>query len=254
MTDSTIFNSGDNQNTQTTTPDSQTTNLVEALVGDGRKYKSVEELAKAYTSADDFIEQLKTENAELRNAAAAGKTVDDILEQLNKNGQKPPETPPGNAGQGSKSTGAAATAEDIARIVRETVTGLETQKAQESNLLKADRLMKEKFGDDAKKVFADTAVNATLRTAYMNLAAVDPEKFVNLFAPKQQQQSTQSDSNSTVNTASNFNNPNAVNVEGTKEYFTNIRRTNPTLYYSQDFQVKMDKLVRENPSKYGVNI
>ena len=40
--------------------------LVAQLVGDGKRYKTVADLAKARVEADNFIEQLKTENAGLR--------------------------------------------------------------------------------------------------------------------------------------------------------------------------------------------
>ena len=61
MTNATIFGgSEDNQNTNTpaATTEGQ---LFTALVGETQKYKTPEELAKAYTNADQFIEQLKEE-------------------------------------------------------------------------------------------------------------------------------------------------------------------------------------------------
>mgnify|MGYP000205087855 CR=1 FL=1 len=66
--------------TGTTTPATQTTSdIVSALVGEGKKYKTLDDLAKGYINADGFIEQLKAENRELKEKATAAKTVDDVI-------------------------------------------------------------------------------------------------------------------------------------------------------------------------------
>lgn len=46
-----------------------TADPVELLVGEGRKYKTVQDLAKSRLEADNFIEQLQSENAALRELA-----------------------------------------------------------------------------------------------------------------------------------------------------------------------------------------
>jgi hypothetical protein len=50
---------------------SGTADPVELLVGDGKKYKTVADLAKSRLEADSFIEQLKGENAALREVVKA---------------------------------------------------------------------------------------------------------------------------------------------------------------------------------------
>jgi hypothetical protein len=53
------------------TATSGTADPVELLVGDGKKYKTVADLAKSRLEADTFIEQLKGENAALREVVKA---------------------------------------------------------------------------------------------------------------------------------------------------------------------------------------
>lgn len=48
---------------------------VELLVGEGKKYKTVQDLAKSRVEADQFIEQLKSENAALREAVKTKTTT-----------------------------------------------------------------------------------------------------------------------------------------------------------------------------------
>ncbi len=210
--------------------------IVAALVGEGKKYKDVSDLAKAYVHADDFIEKLKAENHELKEKAAAAKTIDEVLERLNQQQNTQKEDPPTDV-------------PDLQKMVEQAVTGLETRKQKESNLLKADTKMKEVFGDKAAEKFAEVASTPELKAAYMQLAAVDPDKFVSLFA-----------GNVPKNTAVETGSVNTTNMSvqvtqrtttvGTKEYFDNIRRTSPAKYYSQDFQLMMDKAVRGNPDLY----
>ena len=232
--------------TGATTPATQTTSdIVSALVGEGKKYKTLDDLAKGYINADGFIEQLKAENRELKEKATAAKTVDDVLQRLNQQ----------QTTQDSDPTPAPTKGVDVAelsKLVEATVTGLETQKQRRSNMLKADAKMKELFGEKAGAKFVEFASTPELQKVYTELASVDPDKFISLFSgdvPK----STGVGGASTVNTTASYSSANPsgrLQQFGTKEYFDNIRRTDPTTYYSTDFQLKMDTAVRTNPNLY----
>lgn len=254
MTDSTIF-SADQASQQTTeqaaaqavqtgTATQTQSDIVAALVGEGKKYRTIDDLAKAYVSADDFIETLKAENRELKEKATAAKTVDDVLERL----QQQPATRPDDNQVAKKAVDVA----DLTKLVEAAVTGLESQKHKRENMLKADALMKEAFGEKAAAKFAEVAVTPELHRVYTDLAAVDPIKFVSLFTGGTPASNTVADTGG-VNTTVNFSttNPSSrVNTQGTKEYYDNVRRTNPSLYYSQEFQLGMDTTVRKNPDLY----
>ena len=221
MTDSTIF-SGQQEDKPVVAAPTETKDqgLLSALVGETQKYKSAEELAKAYVNADSFIEQLKEENRKLREQAASAKTVDEVLERMQ---QKPAE---------QKDTSASLSKEDIAALVEQTLTGRETAKTKETNLLKADRLMKEKFGEKAAEVFKAKASNPQLAKVYMELASVDPDQFVGLFASQPQ-------AGLSVDNASVASIPTqrvGSNVEWSKEWVKEVRKKDPNRYYSVEFQ------------------
>jgi len=98
MTNATIFGGeGDNQSTNNA-PATTDAGLFTALVGEGQKYKTPEELAKAYTNADQFIETLKEENRKLREQAASAKTIDEVLERMSKQNVAPEDDTPPVAG------------------------------------------------------------------------------------------------------------------------------------------------------------
>lgn len=226
------------QAVQTGTATQTQSEMVAALVGEGKKYKTVDDLAKAYINADGFIETLKAENRELKERVTAAKTVDDVLDRLQQQQTR------------TTSDTSAPSASDIAKLVEQTVTGLETQKVKNGNLKLADQKMKQMFGDKAAEVFNTAATTPELRQVYMELAAVDPDKFVTLFTGEKQG-STGVDVGGGVNVTAQHSAPSPrVTTVGTKDFYDNVRRTNPSLYYSQDFQVSMDKMVRSNPDLY----
>ena len=210
-------------------------------MGEKQKYKSVEELAKAYVNADSFIEQLKEENRKLREKEAAARTIDDVLERMNKKDEKPADTPV-NTSQLTK--------EDVAALVEQTLTGRETARTREHNLLQADKLMKEKFGEKAAEVFKSKATSPELVKVYMELASVSPQEFVAVFAPSTTMPAGGAVATGTVNTTTVPTTSNRENIPGTKEWANKVRKEKPDEYWSLDFQTKLQKMAIENPTLY----
>lgn len=221
----------------TTPPQPLTTteapSLLTALVGETQKYKTPEELAKGYANAEEFINTLKSENAALRTQVQQAKSFDDVLAKLGERNSIPDDTQVEPI-----------SAESIAQIVQQQLTGMEAAKSREANLLKADKAMKEKFGEKASEVFAQVAATPELKEVYTKLAAVDPDKFVALFAPQQEFSGNDVDV-STVNTAGAFQASPRVE-EWSKKWVTKVRQDNPKKYWSSAFQSEL----AQNATKY----
>lgn len=231
---------------QPTKTEDQAPSLVTALVGETQKYKSVEELAKGYANAEEFINRLKEENAELRKQTAQAKSLDDVLAKLSERGNTQ-EDNPANEPHGIS-------VDAIAQIVQQQITGIESAKTRQANLEKADKAMKEKFGEKAAEVFAQAAATPELREVYTKLAAVDPDKFVSLFSGQQvaaPQGSTTVDT-SNVNTMGTLNSNPRVE-QWSKEWITNVRKTDPKRYWSSEFQYAMSQNVMKRPDLYFKN-
>jgi hypothetical protein len=75
MTDQAIFNADPNANKD----------LVVELVGEGKTYKTVDELAKGKINADIHIKRLEEEAKALREQLAGAKSVEDVLEAVKAN-------------------------------------------------------------------------------------------------------------------------------------------------------------------------
>jgi hypothetical protein len=241
MTDATIFSGGGDNPPANHAPATTDANLFTALVGENQKYKTPEDLAKAYSNADQFIEQLKEENRKLREQTAAAKTIDDVLERMSKQGNAPADDNP--PVQGFKP-------EDVQQLVEKTLEGRETANKRNNNLLKADSLMKEKFGSKAEEMFKQRASTPEKAKILMELAATDPAEFVSLFAGTPASAGNTMDTGSVNTTSVPSSGGNRATIEGTKEWAAKVRKENPTQYWSQDFQYKLQQTVSKNPSLY----
>lgn len=60
-----------------------TSTIVTELVGEGKKYKTMDDLAKSRIEADSFIEKLKVENKALREALDTEGSPDEVLARIN---------------------------------------------------------------------------------------------------------------------------------------------------------------------------
>lgn len=239
MTTGTMFEGNKDDNPTATTPaKTEDKGLLDALVGEKQKYKNVEELAKAYAHADEFISQLKEENRLLKEKAAAAKTIDDVLARIDTAKTGTTDDNPPTISQ-----------ETIAQLVEQTLTGRETAKTREANLKKADAMMKEKFGEQAEAKFKERAKTPELMQVYTQLASQDPEQFVAMFGEASVQPTNKVD---TSNASTTLTPPSTqrANVEGTKEWAAKMRKDNPSLYWSTEFQAKLATLVAKNPSLY----
>jgi hypothetical protein len=241
MTDATIFSGGGDNPPANSAPATPDANLFTALVGENQKYKTPDDLAKAYSNADQFIEQLKEENRKLREQTASAKTIEDVLERMSKQGSAPADDNP--SVQGFKP-------EDVQQLVEKTLEGRETASRRTTNLLKADALMKEKFGTKAEEMFKQRASSPEKAKILMDLAANDPTEFITLFTGTTSNAGNSMDTGSVNTTSVPSSGGNRAGIEGTKEWAAKVRKENPSHYWSQDFQYKLQQTVSKNPSLY----
>lgn len=213
------------------------------LVGEGRKYRSNDDLATAYIAADDHISKLQEENKTLRDAATKASTVEDVLKRIEDAKRLPAETQQAPAQQGLSE-------QDVSRIVESTVTSRETTKTREANRATANAEMFKLYGDKAGEIFNAKATTKEQRTALTHLAEVSPEQFVALFntsAPAPQS----SNMAPGQNTAGQEHIAKDTSDEpGTKAFYNKMRRENPKLYYARDTQIAMLTAADENRDKY----
>lgn len=162
-------------------------NPLETLVGEGKKFKTVEDLAKSKLESDNFIATLTTETAGYKEEIArltaevnARKTVEDQIKALNANKV----VPPANSGTPEhKPQGQVITDEDLTKRVK-AITESETQASvARANLSTVIEQLVKVYGSEEKANAALQAKAQELKVSTKFLesaAAQSPQAFFSL--------------------------------------------------------------------------
>jgi hypothetical protein len=141
-----------------TPPQTNTTDPLEALVGEGKPFKDIAALASSKIEADGFIEQLKSENFQMREAVkkaedklSRASTTTEILDAvrgMQTQGQtnEPLDTSDEDKG-GNQSI---LTKETIAELIQSTISKTEQDKTKEANYQSVKDAFVEAFKDPDK--------------------------------------------------------------------------------------------------------
>lgn len=188
------------------------------LVGEGKKYATVEELAKAYVHADHHISKVQAENNDLRVKAEAAKSVDDILAGLKgTQGQQEPEQKDDTQDPDKSSTGQV----DIEKLLEQKLAERDQQSTQAANKKAVIDALSAKFGNRAAEVF--DAKEKELGVNLEELSATAPALVLQSFGVSEVSPS----SSASLPTSSQRNNdqPDGVTAEvGTKTYLMQLRK------------------------------
>ncbi len=240
---------------------------VSKLVGEDKKFKSVEDLAKGKLEADQFIEKLLEEKRTLEEELKKRMTVEEILAQLNNktsetpSNQEPTSTdqPTGEQSDGGTESEAKKGAEDsnkeaavdpsmISQLVEETLR----KKAEEERVRRAtekvlDTLVKtfgdkEKAAEEYKKRVDSLGLS---KTAQEELLRSNPDAFLKLLGVEGEATSGQSGN---VAPPMEKTSPGGVPDvssgevplhERTYSYYQKKLKENPRLYSDANFQKEM---------------
>ena len=214
----------------------QQDNPLEALVGEGKKFKTVEELARGKIEADAFIEKLKEENhmaleelEKVQGSKDDSAKVADLIAAVKEAAQQ--QDPDGN-NQMSE--------EDLSEKIREIMRGETAKETAKRNRDKGNELVLRKVGGDveaAKLFVAERARELGLTPAKLaELSEISPDAFAKLIDAK-------SSTSSSGAVKLQGSNPRAMDshidmetIDGrhTKHYYDRLRKEMGTVKYLQD--------------------
>lgn len=205
-------------------PESET--KLEELVGEGKKYKTLEDLAKSRVEADAFIDQLKSETATLREELARLTTktnADDTLEKLmealkNKNNDPGSKTPEPVQPKDSGNQPGTLTSEDIVKIME----AREQAQREVSNLNQSLAALKKVYGEKSDEVLNQKAVDLGVgRDEIEAIAKKSPSAFANLVGLNRSDSTTRPMARDGVHLP-----PNQTPKDGVrnKAYYDNVRK------------------------------
>lgn len=223
-----------------------------ALVGEGKKYRDVNELAKGRLEADRFIEQLKFEKQEVLKELAAAeakattqRTLQEVIDALN---QSKGGEPPVNQTQ--------VTPEDITRLVKQQVQEVEQVREQtnsrRSNRAKVNEAVLSRFDNDATsaaKYIGDRAKALGLSTEQVaELSETSPTAFIAMLGlnTPNSTPNTSAISRSNVNTAASA----PVNSNERKlSYYQKVRKEMGAAKFFKNYQLQ--EQYRADMKRYG---
>lgn len=137
------------------------------LVGDGKKYSSVEDALKSVPHAQKHIQTLESELAAAREELAKRKTAEELLDEI-KSGIQPQATPAGSEFDQDK----------LMQLVDQTLEQKERQKSAKVNAESVASKFTEKYGSKAEEVYNTVARESGLTVQQLNSLAASSPKIV----------------------------------------------------------------------------
>lgn len=201
------------------------------LVGDGKKFKSPEELAKGKYEADTFIQKLLDEKKQLETELATRARLEDLLDQLEPPAPNTPSTTNQTAPEGTP----AAIDETL---IENILNRREQERKALDNINEAKTQLQKFFGDDyVQKLDARASQLGISRQELDALAKKSPKAFMALVAPQSKSDPLFTPPTSKVNTPI----PHGTPQVRSWEWYQNLKKTNPTVYWSAKVQSQLHK-------------
>lgn len=232
MTD--IFNAATTAETATADQVTQTNDsFVAQLVGEGKKFKDVESLAKGKLEADRHIGEITRTLDELRAELAKQDYAKTLLEQMSKGSDAGAEQPTPNTTSPSNTENTTQSASDIESLVERVITEKEKNRTLNQNLGVVSEEMEKKFGDKAGQVLKTRSQELGMSLDRLKeIAAESPTAFFQLIGVSAQKPSMAAAPQSSIR-SEGFN-PNSADRDF--DYYQKLRKENRSLYYSPKVQ------------------
>jgi hypothetical protein len=220
MTDENLFGTDDNKDQSQNDP---LNTKIEEL-----KTKPVDELAKGKAHADMFIEHLKDELKGLKEELDKRANAEKLLEELKNTRQERSES------EATKVAGVEP--DDVKSLVQELLSQEAEKKLAIGNLTIVQDAIKEKYGDKSVEFIANKAKELNVSPKELEaMAAKSPKMFFNAIGFQNQTVNT----NITKGSVNSEILDNQTTKSGTYKYYQELRKANPTQFYSPKVQKQM---------------
>lgn len=207
------------------------------LVGEGKKFKDADALAAAKAESDAFIEQLKAENAGLRNAGANLEALQARIAELEAEKNKSPAPSPNTSGELSQ--------DKLEAIVAGVITKQEQSRTANQNVAAANDTLVKLYGDKATSVLSERAAAVGMSVTDLKaVAAKSPSAFYSIIGVDPKTSTAKPDmQTSNLNTVAIPSNPAQPKV-GSRAYYEVMRKTMGNDKFFGD--VKLQKQIFEH--------
>lgn len=215
------------------------------LVGEGKKFKNVQDLARSKMESDLYIktltqtqDQLREDYLRERSENTARQRLEELIDRLSKV-QRQPDIDTDDTQQ-DVNRQPAIKPEDIETLVTQKLTQHEQARKEEENFKMVQAKLKDRYGNNVTNIL-NSQVQALgyTREEANTLARQRPEVFLKLFGVTDQVATDlfQAPPTSTQRVDSSM----AGREKRSWSYYQRMRRDKPTLYYDPKTQVQMHK-------------
>lgn len=208
------------------------------LVGEGKKYKTNADAARAILEKDAFIKRVLDEKRVLEEDLKTRVNMQDFLDQVKTPVERQPQAPAVTTQP--QASASALTPDDLERRIQQQIVQREADVARSRNLLTVQGRLQETLGQNYSEHVKRRATDLGLDIQYFNdTAARSPQAFFELMGLNQPREQLTSLPRSTSNPP--------VSVSGGKKFadFNRMRKENPVQYHSQAVQKEMWELARQ---------
>ena len=184
------------QVTEATAPVTIPSDIAKELVGEGKKYATVEAALQSVPHAQNHIARLEQEMKELRDELTKSKSAEQVLAELR-------EEMASTANRTEATTSSEITPQAINELVAKAIDSKAAAAQAEANLQFSNKVMKEKYGEKAQEVFVARAQELGLSINDLKTTASrSPKAFLALMGTEA---SPQSNTGSLQSTSSSVN-------------------------------------------------
>lgn len=208
-------------------------NYLEELVGEDRKFKTPEDLARSKYEADLFIEQLKRETREMREELQKRLSLEEFADQFSKRTQQQADSSSNESEREDQTTQEQRTPQDIEAFLEQKLTEREKSQKAQSNLNSVFSEMEKRYGSAANKAINERAKELGVNVQFLKgIAESSPKAFLDLFPQRQRDDFSPP--------PSEVNRP-ASSGSGAKKFkdYEKMRKENPREYYTPRVQMEM---------------
>lgn len=242
MTDD-VFNQKTDETPSQQTPDK----FLDTLVGEGKKFRDPEELAKGKWESDTYIQTLEQKLDSLRKELEQRETAAEIADRIKSQmaNQTPSNRQPNPAGEENGGGNDDLTQQKMEGLSKEELLKLLDERDRstvaQKNRIEVSRVLNEKIGATAPKWLADKARELGVTKEYLQQQAeVSPKAFFNLVGLNQ----TQAPSGTGFTPPQSSINTSALDTgtqTRTNKYYEKLFKENPKLRFDPKLTVQMHK-------------
>lgn len=216
--------------------ENSTPNEVDQLVGEGKKFKTIDDLARGKLEADRFVLKLQSEIEELRGDLNARERLDELLARL----EEKQSGGGANSSQGNQPSSERPNSPNIAELIEQTITKRDAAKTASENIAEAERALEKHFGADYDAKVKQRAKDLGISFKAINdLAKESPKALLELVGVTTGKPQVYNTPTSSLATERMGLSPNA----GARnyKYYQDLKAKDKSHYWSADVQLQMHK-------------